>query len=501
MSFVNALKNVSIEKQTENGALAYSTTNSKVLDLYAVIGSLRTREPEDIVTMFNEAFSENKELAAKLVLYARDIRNGGCGERRTGRILLKALANKWPELVNINLQNFADAGRYDDLFWLFGTECQPAVKRFIKSRINEDIATLKDGGYPSLLGKWMPSINASSSDARGLAVYFKNVLEMTPKEYRKTLSALREKLDVVERKMSANEWDDIDFEKVPSYAMKEYKNAFKKHSPEKWEEYVESLNKGEAKINSSVLFPYDIIDDVSCGRNELSDAQWKALPDYFGGKERNIIALVDTSGSMCSRWTNDCPFNSAIGLGIYCAQHNKGEYHNVLMTFSRDPHIHVLKEGCTITEAYRDVNTGDCANTNLDKALAKILQLSVRADEAPDAVLVLSDMEIDSFFHETEPETSRGWVGSRIDYKKNGLSIIEEYRKAFSDAGLKMPKIIFWNLEARQNTYLATPNDPDARYISGVSAGLFLHLDDTLFLEAYPAMVSVLNKYELTFPG
>lgn len=489
MSFVESFKSFAeteaLRKETENGAMAYASTKSKVLDLFAVVGALRTRTEEDILEMFDASFKEDKKLTAAMTVYSRDIRNGGCGERRTGRIMLKQLADEWPELVCDNLGVFADAGRYDDLFVLFGTKCEQPMLRFIAERLRDDAKTVAAGGHPSLLAKWMPSINASSKETRKLALRFCRNLDLQIPKYRRLLSYLRKAIGIVESKMSAGEWTDIDFNKVPSYAMKNYSDAFFKHDPDRWTEYLQILMSGKSTIHSGVLFPYDIIQGIVSRHDPiLLDAQWKGLPDYFNGVSRNVLALVDTSGSMLGNRA-DCPLNSAIGLGIYCAEHNQGDFHNILMTFSRDPKLHELEDSMTIVEKYKAVATGDCANTNLDKAFAKVFEISKAAKEAPEALLILSDMEIDSYFTGNYYYNDEDTVAS----------VTNKWKPKFSNENLKFPKIIFWNLEARQNTYLATPNEEGVSYISGVSAGLFTHLDDTLFLEKYPAMVNILTKY------
>jgi hypothetical protein len=82
---------------------------------------------------------------------------------------------------------------------------------------------------------------------------------MEEKEYRKTLSRLRKYLDVVEVKMSAKKWGDINYEAVPSRANLIYNSAFLRNDEQRRKEFLSKLEKGEAKINSSVLFPHDIV--------------------------------------------------------------------------------------------------------------------------------------------------------------------------------------------------------------------------------------------------
>ena len=105
MSFVDEFKNASLLKTTENGGVAYSKLDNDLLSFFAIVGAMRNRSEKDIIDMYMAARNEDKELADKIVLYARDIRGGGLGERRVGRILLKELAKLDPTKV---IRNFAN---------------------------------------------------------------------------------------------------------------------------------------------------------------------------------------------------------------------------------------------------------------------------------------------------------------------------------------------------------------------------------------------------------
>ena len=100
--FINEIMGEDNETLTENGAIAYRTTNSSLLDLFGIIGALRTRPSEEIITKFTKAFSEDNLLAMKMLFYARNIR-GGLGERRVFRILIKYMANYHTEIMHKNL--------------------------------------------------------------------------------------------------------------------------------------------------------------------------------------------------------------------------------------------------------------------------------------------------------------------------------------------------------------------------------------------------------------
>ena len=92
------LKNESNKTFTENGAVTYSSTGNDCLDLFGTIGALRHASDDEITLLFIRAFSENSDIAMKILFFARDIR-GGLGERKVFRIIMNWLANNHPESV------------------------------------------------------------------------------------------------------------------------------------------------------------------------------------------------------------------------------------------------------------------------------------------------------------------------------------------------------------------------------------------------------------------
>ena len=111
---------------TENGAVTNITTNSDCLDLFATIGALRRQSDNEIEDRFIRAFTENRDIAMKLLFFARDIR-GGLGERRVFKVILNWLANNELESLRKNLTYVSEYGRFDDLLALMGTPCEKEI--------------------------------------------------------------------------------------------------------------------------------------------------------------------------------------------------------------------------------------------------------------------------------------------------------------------------------------------------------------------------------------
>ena len=496
MNFAQAMYREGTHKLTENGAFAYdSTAQGALLDLFSQVGALRPRTENEITSKFAAAFREDKLLATKMMFYTGDIREGGLGERRTFRICLRWLAENHHKIVLKNLELIPFFNRFDTLFVLVGTDCEAAMWELVGKTLLADVKAVKASTASkhipiSLLGKWMPSENTSSVKTRALANKAIKALKLTPRSYRRMLSALRKHINVTERLMSAGEWTSIDYAKVPSYAMHNYGSAFAKHDHERFDAYLKSVSKGETKINSSVLFPYDLVEKylnphnvqtaragdcrVAAKEDAVVEAQWKALPNYLT-KPVNAVVMADVSGSMSGR-----PMATSIGLATYFAQHNTGWYRNQYMTFTSAPHFINIPEGASLLDCVKKVAAAGVGySTNLEAAFLEILNVAsvnrIPANQMPKTLVVISDMEIDRYMR-----PGRHW-----DFLK-----VMEAR--FNAKGYALPKIVMWNVNARKDTVLS--QDEHTIFISGQSASSFKTLCQNLDgVTAYELMLQVLN--------
>ena len=489
MNFAQTAKTSAQIKTTENGAMAYDTTNNALLDLFAQIGALRPRTEGEIEMKYANAYAVNPELATKMLFYAGNIR-GGLGERRTFRICLRWLAKNHPIVVRDNLTNIPHFNRWDSLFVLVGTPVEPEMWNYIRDQLGLDMQAVikeKHGGKHagiSLLAKWMPTETAHKAETRALAKTAMRKLGVTPRQYRKMLSALRAHLKVVESLMSADKWDEVEYPAVPSYAMKNYRKAFGAHDRVRFGEYIASLNKGEVKINASTLFPYDLVHQYMTrghyyGRGGkaidlIIEAQWKALPNYVEG-ENNILVMADVSGSMMGR-----PMESSIGLATYFAQRNTGDYHGLYMTFTDKPHFIDISNITTLAECVDYVQRKDVGySTDLDRAFEYVLNHAIgnhiTNEDMPKALVVISDMEIDPYF--------RG---------RRNMDFVQKWAHEFAKFGYTCPKLVMWNVDARNDTFLSQSND--VVLVSGQSASTFYNLCQSLGGKtAWDFMCEVLN--------
>ena len=438
-TFANAVINQ--EARTENGMKARASTASACVDLFFKIGAMRGQDP---IPAFTAAFVEDAEIATRIALWARDVREGA-GEREIFRKIMKHTVNrhlidKTPEL-----------GRWDDLLVFL----EDGVDADIQEYIIRKIATaLIDGN--GLCAKWMPRKGP-------VAVKLRAALQLSPKQYRKLLV---NRTKVVETQMCAKDWDAINFSHVPSLAASRYKKAFNRNTP-KYKEWAEKLVKGDktVKVNAGAVYPYDVLKGVSnylLGLPSLDNteldvvvAQWEALPNYIG--DANVLPLVDVSGSMVTAigGSKTTAMDVAVSLGLYCADKNKGKFKDTFLTFSESPQLLNLK-GDILQKVQQMVNSKWGMNTNLHAAFNKILDVArkgkVPQEEMPQTLLIMSDMQFDACVKQDD-------------------SAIEMIRNKYEEAGYQMPNVVFWNLKARDNVPVKF-NERGVALVSGFSPSI-----------------------------
>lgn len=482
-NFLSGLINEGNEKLTENMAPAYKSTLNSLLDFFALMGAVRNRKPDEIYDLFEKAYAEDSLLALKSLFYLRNIR-GGLGERDVTRQILKTAAEEHTADILVNFDNIAKFGRLDDFYAFVGTRLESYAFDFLHKLYLDDLEYLEKGELKnlSLVGKWLKSCNTSSEESRALGRLTARKFGESEASYRKHLSALRKALNVVECKMSSKEWDSIDYEKLPSCAALRYRNAFLKNDESRYNAFLEAVREGKAKINSSTLYPYDLarkyVDDGAYYEIKLDDtieAQWKALPNFVT-ENKNFLIMADVSGSMTG-----LPMATSVSLAIYFAERNTGLYHNKFMTFSEHPEVVLLPEGASLASKVRTTMLSHWGmSTNLEAAFDMVLKAAVKnnckQEELPDALVVITDMEIDAY-----------------SYRGDTLSFTAEMNRRFEEAGYKMPVIVWWNVNARQNTFHALNTDSNVRFISGLSASIFKGLCEKMGASPLDLMLGILS--------
>ena len=483
---LNFLRREANKTYTENGAATYKSTESFCLDLFATAGALRDASDEELISRFIKAFAEDRDIAMKILFYARDIR-GGLGERRFFKVILKYLAENESETVIKNIGNIAEYGRYDDILVLIGTPCEKAAMEYIKEELEADLKALDEGYEVSLLAKWLPSVNATSNDTVLAGKKIAKALGMSDAEYRKALSSLRAKIRIIENNLREKDYSFM-YENQPSKALYKYRKAFIRNDEDRYISFINKVSEKPGLLNTSTLTPYDIIApvinsmgaEIDMRERKAMDATWKSLEDFTGSD--NALVVVDGSGSMyCG--TKTLPAAVAQSLGIYFAERNRGAFKNNFITFSTNPRLIEIKGKDIVEKVRYCMSFNECSNTDIEKVFKLILRTAVnnriRQSEMPSKIYIISDMEFD------------------MCTGKPDATNFENARERFGQYGYRLPEVIFWNVNSRNTQQPVTKNELGVALVSGCSPQIFKMLKEGK-LEPYKFMLSVLmsKRYE-----
>ena len=517
---MNAFANAFLEEEnytlTANGADTFKSSLNANLDFFGQAGAMRGQESE-FLELFRLAWQENPKLALQNLFYMRDIRNG-VGERDLFIKCFGYIADKLSDDDFSKVLPFIpEYGRWADVFKIM--EYVKNVKFFIASsfvtyQVSKDIEDMKNGKSISLLAKWFPlANNRHTKDGILFARKLATSVFGNDRDARKVIVALRKYLNVLEQKMCSGNWSDIDYEKVPSIANMKYRNAFLKNDMERRTAYLDAVESGEAKINASVAYPYDIVQkvmDLSEGRFwewdltsikasendiKLLDGMWNNLADYTNGS--SSIAVVDLSGSMFSKYTKTAPMPVcvAVGLGIYFAERNKSDFQNMFINFSDEADLQKIK-GDNIVEkvnsVFKSKNIG--YNTNVLSVFQSYLKLAKKCkpEDCPKNIVMISDMEFDD-------ACGYGYYGE----KQEKLTNFQKIEQMFEEAGIARPNLIFWDVNASGRNVPVTKDESGTVLVSGYSPALFQYIcNGSVTPEKF--MLDVLGKYakvteDLTF--
>ena len=484
------LKQEANNTYTENGAVTHRSTLSECLDLFGTVGALRHADEAEITSRFLRAYSEDADLAMKLLFFARDIR-GGIGERRVFRTTLKSLTLYAPQSVEKNIPHIAVYGRFDDLLVLLDTPCEAAALRYIRRQLQDDLAALENGESVSLLAKWLPSVNASKEQTVRNAKKIARAVGMTDAKYRKALVALRQHIRIIENNLREKDYT-FDYEKQPSKAMFTYRKAFLRNDGDRYSAFMGRVQRGEAQLHTGTLTPYEIVQpfindcyfgigeigfmrEISSDEAQVLNTTWEALPNFAGGE--NALAVIDTSASMYMY--DATPAAVALSLGLYFAERSTGAFANHFIEFSETPQLIEIK-GKTFADRLRYVASfNEVANTNLLKVFELILRTAVKnnvsQEELPAKLYIISDMEFDSCL--------------------NGISVtnFEYAKRIFAEAGYQLPEVVFWNVASRNRQQPVTMNEQGVALVSGCSPRIFQMLQSGI-LSPYAFMLDVLGS-------
>lgn len=495
-NFVNAFNQTANLGRTENGALSHKTTsltNPLVAALYTAsqYRDKANTNREETVNQFQLALQDDslREYCIRFALMVRDI-ECGMGERELGRVLFQRLFEEvalTERQVHTIIDRLVDQkyGRWDDVIFL-AEKCKDSfVRKILVGRIVTQLVTdvnAKQDQPVSLLGKWMPSINAGKMSRRS-AIKWAKVLKLSHSQYRKMLVDLRKRIDIVEARISANQYDQIDYGHVPSLAFIRHMKTFFKHDGIRFNEFLESVNRGDSCIHTSTSSVPELVAQYRQNKYNTSvvdtvNTMWNDwnLQSY----ERNVLPICDVSGSMMTKVGKLECIDVSLGLTIYAAAANKGIFHNKVIAFSHQSEIISLDDEMTLVERVQALCQHEGYNTNVENVLSNVLAIAEKGncqrDEIPTLVF-FSDMEFDAAMIRS---TNSIWNARTLN-RDQITTLFDLWRERYNAAGFDFPKVVFWNINNRSGTVPMVDNDTGLILVSGYNENLVrMVFDDSM---------------------
>lgn len=388
----------------------------------------RNATEEEIIENFRRIFYSGTSYSIKLLFFIRDKVNG-LGERRVFRVLLNYLGNEHPKYIENNLTLIPKYGRWDDLYSLFNTKVEDAVIDLFRNQIQIDINSNK----PSTLGKWLKSENTSSKESRSFGNKTRRLLGYSPKEYRRLLSSLRRKIDIVETNISRREYSKINYENLTELNIKKYKKAFLKNDKADYEKF-KLENPKKTFIFKSLENIISIIRETlnNPGINSIEDMYLKNLEYLIDKNIKDLNTFEDTliingiEGELIQN--KNRYFDILISTILLYNKLNLNSFKNYYMSFKNNPKFNKLTSTDYIGNIKSISKNNINYNMDLNSALDLLLFTSIKKNLKPEAI----------------PKSIMFIYNKSEDMSFNDLKFISE---KWINSGFEMPKIKLWNLK------------------------------------------------------
>lgn len=490
---------------TENGAITNASTGANIPAVLKASGPLmltpildlwfwlsRGFNIKDRNNDVDNAFNANAKYFAKLCFQTRDIREGK-GERTLGRELLVNLSNRMPDVFSEYLvKHIPEYGRWDDLIYIAYESKDPIVKNacftVCSDQLQQDTENMLDGKPISLCAKWMPNEKSSwTKKYPGCYNELAKHMKITNRALRVQLTTFRMYLNVIEQKMCSKNWSEIDYSKVPSQAMLKLKKAFAKNDPERFQEYVNALHRGDpdVKVNASTLMPHELVQDyIKMHKsvpyiNPITQAQWDTLLRQYGETNTldKTLVVADVSASM-----SGLPMMVSVALGIFISQLQNSNWKGQVITFHANPTFCKIPDAALNIQIDTILNIPWGGSTDIIKTFRLILDNAVKhklaSDDMPEQVIIISDMQFDI-----------------ADRNCTNLDMI---RILYNESAYKLPRLVFWNVAGRINDVPARAIDDNIALVSGFSPSILSAIMNASEFSPLACMLKTLDgpRYE-----
>ena len=446
---------------TENGAASINqvTFGSDLVAYF--FKALRDANLEQLRGYLRNIWNDSPIDCVKVIFWTRDFRGkSGCkGERKVFLDAMKWLSEEHSEIFEKLLKFIPEYGRWKDLLELWEINSKMIQQLFIE-QLQKDKIEMESGKSVSLCAKWFPTEKCSLDKKYGIYLKVAENMGISPRQLRKEyLVPLRAKAEVVESIIP--DWESINYSHVPAIAMKNLRNAFMRHNEEVFQDYLRSVERGEAKINTGTLYPYEMI---KANIDQTIEVMWKDFVSKIRAKGtlKNVIPVCDVSGSMIGLAMDVC-----VSLGLILSEINTGAFANKVFTFHDKPTLFTIK-GSTLQERVRSLSNAPWGgNTNFQATVELLLQeLKKIGSIEQHTIVVFSDMQFDE---------------ADKKYQTNHNVMLQKFAKE----GIPFPRIVYWNLRGNTIDFPTCSWDQNVALVSGFSANTFDLFLDTPIINPY----------------
>ena len=466
--FATAMHTEQAGAETWNGARSYSTPDESQLSglIKILFKGVRGLSTHSLNGMMIEAFTKTPAEAIVAAFNLRHCR-GGKGERVLGRAAIEWIFVNKPEIFPRLIPFIPEMGRWDDLIYLLTVKARTRdtssveqlkdqVAMFYMTNLNTQKELMAEGKPTDLSAKWAPTQGSAMDKQHHVVARLCRVYGITLRTYRvEYCTPLRAYGNILERLMCSGEWDEIQFAKVPSCAMKKLKKAFEKHVPAKFNQYKADLTAGKTVVKGKQLFPHELVSQCRLGKYDaITQGQWNvqmAEAKKLGNLKRTV-AMVDSSGSM-----RGLPMDVAFALGILIAEQTLPPFRGDVLTFESQPTFITLKRNAKLSDLVLQLLSAPWGgSTNIQAAFDLILIAGVKAhlpqSQMPDRLVIISDMQ--------------------FNQSQGGTTNWEAIQQKYAAAGYERPGVVFWNVNGGSSDFPVTTTSDNVALVSGFSPAL-----------------------------
>lgn len=472
--------------RTENNAIAFKSTGSKLVDQFGEAGSHRGRTFNDVFGDQETLDSIDRRSAVKFIFYLRMITrkyedfgvNRGQGARDESFKRLLYYVYKDPNIFYNNLGLMTYVGSFRDIWDIIVLAELNGINLDL-NRIFDLYNSALSSDQKDLALKYLPQITSEAKAKTKRAKIRNRVAKAFARFLGLDFQAYRQ----IKTEGTAHNWQQaishqdfkaINFDHIPGRALSRLVST-KFLANQKLEKAYDAWIQSQP-VAKFTGYPYELGKKVYSMRNYnfsvanmkpyekmTIDKQFKGLLDLArqedGGLNGNVWVAVDTSGSMTEQVANGSTsaYNVAVSLGIYFSALNEGAFKDQIVMF--DNKSTLMEVTGEFTDKYAQIVRANTAwgGTNFQSVIDLLVNVRSRnpqipLEDYPETLLVVSDMQ----FNPTGTSES------------NHAAAMRKLARVFPQEYVNKFKVVWWRVTGRRSgTFSSTLDDGGTYFVSG----------------------------------